>query len=70
MLNVDVNGQRGWYRIAIQAASYHGCENVVQILLELEADANALGGHHGNALQAASLEGHKNVVQKSGGLRR
>ncbi|KAK5563056.1 hypothetical protein LTR43_011324, partial [Exophiala xenobiotica] len=60
---VDVNAQRGEYGNALQAASFRGHENVVQLLLDQGADVNAQGGRYGNALQAASNGGHEKVVQ-------
>ncbi|KAJ6520690.1 ankyrin repeat domain-containing protein [Mycena vulgaris] len=43
---------------ALYAASYHGCIQMVQLLVDKGADMNTLGGYHGNALQAASVHGH------------
>ncbi|OAG39695.1 hypothetical protein AYO21_06163 [Fonsecaea monophora] len=59
----DVNAQGGYYGNALQAASEHGHEKVVQILLEKGADVNVQGGYYGNVLQAASMHGHEKVVQ-------
>ena len=47
---------------ALQAASYHGYEKVVQILIDAGADINAVGTF-GSVLRAASREGHEKVVQ-------
>ncbi len=58
-----VNAQAGYYGSPLQAASYQGHDNVVQILLDKGADVNARAGHYGNPLQAASYQGHDNVVQ-------
>src|SRR5271155_2404934 len=58
-----VNAQGGYYGNALQAASYRGHEQVVQMLLDKGADVNAQGGEYGNALQAASVAGHEKVVQ-------
>jgi hypothetical protein len=57
----DIKG--GVYGNALQAASYHGHGEIVQILIDNGADVNAQGGRHGNALYAASLNGHEKVVQ-------
>ncbi|KAL8784419.1 MAG: hypothetical protein Q9195_009047 [Heterodermia aff. obscurata] len=59
----DINTQGGECGNALQAACYHGHEDVVQILLNAGADVNAKGGQYGNALQAACYHGHKDVVQ-------
>lgn len=47
---VDIDARGGEYRNALQAASIHGHEKVVQILLDKGADVNAQGGWYGNAL--------------------
>lgn len=59
----DVNAQGGDYGNALQAASFQGYEEVVQILLNKGADVNAHGGFYGNSLYAASSRGHEKVVQ-------
>ncbi|KAB8238262.1 uncharacterized protein BDW43DRAFT_321300 [Aspergillus alliaceus] len=53
----------GWYGNALQAASYRGYEQIVQILLDKGADANTQSGVYGNALQAACYRGHEQIVQ-------
>ncbi|GFF21989.1 isoform 2 of ankyrin repeat domain-containing protein 50 [Aspergillus udagawae] len=60
---VDVNAQREFYSIALQAASYRGHERIVQLLLDRGADANAHGEEYGSALLVASLLGHQKIVQ-------
>ena len=50
------------YGDPLQAASYRGDDQVVQMLLDRGANVNAQGGEYGNALQAASSEGHDQVV--------
>ena len=49
-------------RNALQEASYHGHEGVLQLLLAKGADVNAQG-QYGTALQEASYHGHEGVVQ-------
>ncbi|KAJ3847393.1 ankyrin repeat-containing domain protein, partial [Lentinula lateritia] len=56
-----VNARGRDYGNALQAASLHGNESIVKLLLEHHADINAQGGQHGNALQAASYLGHKSI---------
>lgn len=58
-----VNAQGGDYGNALQAASFRGHVEVVQILLDKGAHVNAQGGNYGNALQAASCIGRDEVVQ-------
>ncbi|KAJ6101889.1 NACHT nucleoside triphosphatase [Penicillium sp. IBT 16267x] len=58
-----VNAQGGRLGYALQAASYGGLAEVVQMLLDRGADINAQSGEYGNALQAASYGGHAEVVQ-------
>ncbi|KAK3618321.1 hypothetical protein LTR56_024715 [Elasticomyces elasticus] len=48
---------------ALQAASYRGHTEVVELMLTHQADVNAEGEYYGNALQAASQGGHMGVVQ-------
>ncbi|KAF5510909.1 Ankyrin-3 [Colletotrichum siamense] len=61
---LDVNAQQGGiHGNPLQAASYHGHLDIVQLLLDNEADVNAQGGKCGNALQAASLNGHLGIVE-------
>ncbi|EXL40447.1 hypothetical protein FOCG_17068 [Fusarium oxysporum f. sp. radicis-lycopersici 26381] len=59
----DVNAQGGEYGNALQAASYNGNRDVVQLLLDKGANVNTQGGEYGNALQAASYNGNREVVQ-------
>ncbi len=58
-----VNAQAGNYGNPLQAASYKGHGQIVQILLNKGADVNAQAGYYGNPLQAASYGGHDQVVQ-------
>ncbi len=48
---------------ALHAASSHGHEKVVQMLLDAGVNINARGGRYNSALQAASVGGHEKVVQ-------
>ncbi|KAK9445083.1 Pfs, NACHT and Ankyrin domain protein [Metarhizium brunneum] len=59
----DVNAQGGYFGNALQAASFRGHFEIVQLLLDKGADVNAQGGRFGNALQAASQDGHQEIVQ-------
>ena len=60
----DINAQGGKYDNALQAASYQGHQEIVQVLLNAGANVNAQGGLFGNALQAASARGHRQIVQQ------
>ena len=53
----------GFYVNALQAASYAGRGNIIQLLIKEEADVNAQGGFYGTALQAASDRGHEDIVR-------
>jgi ankyrin repeat domain-containing protein 50 len=59
----NVNAQGGFYGNALQAASYHGSERIVELLIKNGADVNAQGGSYGNALQAASYHGSERIVE-------
>ncbi|KAG7436798.1 Ankyrin repeat domain-containing protein 50 [Fusarium oxysporum f. sp. raphani] len=59
----DVNAQGDEYGNALQAASYNGNREVIQLLLDKGADVNTQGGKYGNALQAVSSKGNRDVVQ-------
>ena len=50
----------GEYGNALQAASYKGAKDIVELLLENGADVNAQGGRYGTALSAtqAPKPGH------------
>lgn len=51
------------YGNALQAASYGGYEEIVQMLLDRGADVNAQGGKFGSALQAPTCGGHEKIAQ-------
>ncbi|KAM3480618.1 hypothetical protein MY5147_001058 [Beauveria neobassiana] len=54
----------GFLGTALQAASYQGHLDTVNVLLEYGARVNEQGGHYGNALQAASIAGHEAIVRR------
>src|SRR4051812_30390982 len=54
--------QGGDYGNVFQAASYHGHETMVRLLVDQGAEVNPRGWY-GNALQATSFSGHETVVQ-------
>ena len=60
---MERNVTGGEYGNALQAASYHGNQEIVKLLIEKGADINAQGGEYGNALQAASLNGNQEIVK-------
>ena len=61
--NINVNAWGGYYGNALQAASKHGSDRVVQMLLNAGADVNVRGGEYDNALQAAASGGFEAIVQ-------
>ncbi|KAF9770460.1 hypothetical protein IL306_012005 [Fusarium sp. DS 682] len=61
--DADIDAEGGRYGNALQAASFQGHREVVQLLLDKGADVSAQGGEYGNALQAASFKGNLEVVQ-------
>ncbi|KAJ4296903.1 hypothetical protein N0V90_006951 [Kalmusia sp. IMI 367209] len=60
----DVNHVGGRFGTAIQAASYHGHEDIVGILLSSGAQVKIEGGEFGSAVHAAADLGHRNVMAK------
>ncbi|KFY17204.1 hypothetical protein V492_00821 [Pseudogymnoascus sp. VKM F-4246] len=61
--DVNVNAQGGYYGNALKAASSHGHDGTVEVLLRNGADVNAKGGNYGYALQAASFWGYGRTVE-------
>ncbi|KAM3560929.1 hypothetical protein MY1884_002648 [Beauveria asiatica] len=59
----SVSTQGGQFGNALQAASYEGYRDIIQLLLEKGANINAQGGRYGNALQAASHGGYRDTIQ-------
>ncbi|OAA45089.1 Pfs, NACHT and Ankyrin domain protein [Beauveria brongniartii RCEF 3172] len=59
----SVSMQGGQFGNALQAASYGGHRDVIQLLLDKGADINEKGGKYGNALQAALSKGYRDIVQ-------
>lgn len=58
----DVDAQSEWFPTALQLASLHGYDKMVQILLNWGADVNTRGGDYATALQLGSLKGHEKIV--------
>ena len=56
--------QGGFYGNALQAASYKGSKETVELLLANGADISMQGGHYGNALNAAAFKGHETLLQQ------
>ncbi|KAE8358042.1 ankyrin repeat-containing domain protein [Aspergillus caelatus] len=66
LLGADVNAKGGDFGIPLQAASYNGHRQIVEILLKNGADVdNRLGelGEFSNPLQDASFRGHQQIVE-------
>jgi hypothetical protein len=59
----EVNVQGGSFGNALQAASYRGHQEIVELLLEKGAEVNAQGGRYGNALQAASARREQEIAK-------
>jgi hypothetical protein len=59
----DVNMQGGLFGNPLQAASWVGRENIVQLLLHHGANVNMQGGFYRNPLQAALALSHENIFQ-------
>ncbi|KAF9479769.1 hypothetical protein BDN70DRAFT_833908, partial [Pholiota conissans] len=57
----DANAEGEEYGFALQAASYAGDAEVVQLLLKNGADVNTQGGRYDSALRAASHRGHTKI---------
>ncbi|KZP31893.1 ankyrin, partial [Athelia psychrophila] len=62
---VDMEGRGGKYGNALQAASYHGHDAIVKLLLNRTGEGYVpnQGGEYGSALIAALHKGHTGVVQ-------
>ncbi|KAL0632553.1 hypothetical protein Q9L58_008574 [Maublancomyces gigas] len=60
----DANSCGRRYGSALQAAAFHGHEEVIGLLLNHGADVNLNGGYWANALHAAIIQGHMKVVQR------
>jgi len=61
---VSPNSQGGFFGNAMQAASYEGHVDIVQMLLESGANANMGRGMLRTALEAACCLGHSNVIER------
>jgi ankyrin repeat protein len=59
----DVNTRGGGFEHILQAASWKGDADFVQLLLDAGADVNAQAGHYGNALTAAAWYGHDRTAR-------
>ncbi|KAL1966584.1 hypothetical protein VTN77DRAFT_3995 [Rasamsonia byssochlamydoides] len=62
--NFDINRQSGVYGSALQAASIHGYDETVDLLLDMGAHPNIQSEWTPSALQVASAAGHLEVVEK------
>lgn len=51
------------FSTALQFASFHGHQAIVQVLLEMGEEVNDSGERVGSALQAASSQGHETIVR-------
>lgn len=60
----DINRRSGIYGTALQAASFHGYNETVDLLLDMGADPNIQSEYAPSALQVASAVGHLEVVEK------
>ncbi|KAF2798224.1 ankyrin, partial [Melanomma pulvis-pyrius CBS 109.77] len=59
----NVNAQGGNYSSALHAASFHGHEQVVKLLLDKGADVDAQNEYYRSALHTASAQGYEQVVK-------
>ncbi|THX52302.1 hypothetical protein D6D11_04783 [Aureobasidium pullulans] len=59
----NADASREYVATAIVAASNHGYETIVRMLLDRGADVKILGGRYNTALQAASESGHETIVR-------
>jgi ankyrin repeat protein len=55
--SANIDAQGGYFGHALQAASFNGHMNIVQLLIEQGADVNVEGGKYDTALKAALYRG-------------
>jgi ankyrin repeat protein len=61
--SADVDAPGGHLGNGLQAASWRGNRQMVELLLDKGANVNLQGGHYGNTLQAAAWEDHALIIK-------
>ncbi|KFZ14934.1 hypothetical protein V501_02978 [Pseudogymnoascus sp. VKM F-4519 (FW-2642)] len=63
-INCQLIEASGSFGSPLQAAAYHGGDEIIRLLIQRGADVNAQGGYFGNALQAAASLGEQEEIVK------